>query len=106
MLRYIERNPVRVGLVSRAEDWPWSSLRWLGKSNGAAYVDLSPFLRQEGWVEFVNQTLTEPELEQVRHSVNRGTPFGSESWAKSITGSLGLEASLRPLGRPKREAKK
>jgi putative transposase len=25
--RYIERNPLRAGLVVRAEDWPWSSLR-------------------------------------------------------------------------------
>lgn len=24
-LRYIHRNPVRRGLVARAEDWPWSS---------------------------------------------------------------------------------
>lgn len=26
VLRYVERNPLRAGLVSRAEDWPWSSL--------------------------------------------------------------------------------
>jgi len=30
VLRYVERNPVRAGLVARAELWPWSSLRdWL-----------------------------------------------------------------------------
>jgi putative transposase len=23
--RYVELNPVRAGLVARAEDWPWSS---------------------------------------------------------------------------------
>jgi putative transposase len=27
VLRYVERNPLRAGLVERAEDWPWSSLR-------------------------------------------------------------------------------
>jgi REP-associated tyrosine transposase len=26
-LRYIHRNPVRRGLVSSPEDWPWSSFR-------------------------------------------------------------------------------
>ncbi len=26
VLRYIERNPLRAGLVERAESWPWSSL--------------------------------------------------------------------------------
>jgi REP element-mobilizing transposase RayT len=25
IIRYIEHNPVTVGLVSRPEDWPWSS---------------------------------------------------------------------------------
>jgi REP element-mobilizing transposase RayT len=25
IVRYIERNPVKAGLVQRAEDWPWSS---------------------------------------------------------------------------------
>jgi len=25
VLRYVERNPVRAGLVKRAQDWPWSS---------------------------------------------------------------------------------
>jgi putative transposase len=27
VLRYIERNPLRAGLVARAEDWLWASLR-------------------------------------------------------------------------------
>jgi putative transposase len=26
-MRYVERNPVRAGLVVRAEDYPWSSAR-------------------------------------------------------------------------------
>jgi putative transposase len=25
IFRYVERNPVRAGLVTRAEDWTWSS---------------------------------------------------------------------------------
>ncbi len=25
-LRYVERNPLRAGLVDRAEGWPWSSM--------------------------------------------------------------------------------
>jgi len=28
VIRYVERNPLRAGLVDRAEDWPWSSLAW------------------------------------------------------------------------------
>ena len=29
VLRYVERNALRAGLVDRAEDWRWSSL-WAG----------------------------------------------------------------------------
>jgi putative transposase len=31
-LRYMHFNPVERGLVSRAEDWPWSSFRCFGGS--------------------------------------------------------------------------
>jgi hypothetical protein len=27
-LRYIHRNPVKRGLVTAPEEWPWSSFRW------------------------------------------------------------------------------
>jgi putative transposase len=27
-IEYIHANPVRRGLVARAEDWQWSSARW------------------------------------------------------------------------------
>ena len=34
VMRYVERNPLRAGLVRRAEAWPWSSLRGhIGRSD-------------------------------------------------------------------------
>jgi putative transposase len=41
VLRYIERNPLRAGLVGRAEEWPWSSLRWVS-APAQAPVRLEP----------------------------------------------------------------
>jgi len=36
-VEYIHQNPVRAGLVERAEDWPWSSVRdYSGSLRGAA----------------------------------------------------------------------
>ena len=32
LVRYVERNARRAGLVKRAEDWPWSSVRDYGGS--------------------------------------------------------------------------
>jgi putative transposase len=38
LLRYIERNPLRAGLVRRAEDWAWSSLPGVGRKYGDALL--------------------------------------------------------------------
>ena len=39
--RYIEMNPVRAGLVSDAESWPWSSIRahLAGEDDGLVRVN-------------------------------------------------------------------
>jgi putative transposase len=50
--------------------------------------------------------MTETEVERIQHSVNRGTPFGSEAWAVQTARRLELEASLRPRGRPRKQREK
>ncbi len=55
------------------------------------------------WVSFVNQALTVKELEDLRLSAQRGRPFGNENWRKGIAARLGLESTLRPRGRPRKE---
>ena len=52
-------------------------------------------------VAWVNAAMTEAGVARIRHSVTRGAPFGSEAWAAQIARRLGLEASLRPRGRPR-----
>jgi putative transposase len=104
VLRYIERNPLRAGLVGRAEDWLWSSAR--ERRAGAAWLELSPVPGPKNWLGGVNAPMTEAEVEALRHSVNRGTPFGSEAWVTRTARRLGLEASLNPRGRPRARPEK
>jgi len=103
VLRYIERNPLRAGLVQRAEEWPWSSLQRWEVSQQTNMVHPWPVARPTNWVSWVNQPQTDVELEELRHSVNRGTPYGSPDWVRRTALQLGLEASLRPRGRPRNE---
>jgi hypothetical protein len=43
--RYVVDNPVRAGIVRRAEEWPWSSFATtLGVSAAFPFVDASPIL--------------------------------------------------------------
>jgi hypothetical protein len=54
----------------------------------------------------VNQALPEAQLMQVRQSVERDRPLGSEAWMKKMAAKLGLEQSLRPRGRPRKPMEK
>ena len=100
VLRYIERNPVRAGLVERAQDWRWSSAA--PNRGGAPALDAGPVARPTGWLGHVNAPQTEAELEAVRECIRRRRPYGDAAWADRSAGLLGLESSLRPRGRPRK----
>ena len=102
--RYVERNALRAKLTRRAEQWRWGSLyRWLrGSAEDRKLLATWPLPRKSGWAEFVNGPQTEAELQAVRRSVHRGSPFGDPSWNERAVHRLGLESTLRPQGRPKK----
>lgn len=101
--RYVERNPLRAGLVERAEDWQWSSL-WSHLHTSRAQTLLSPWpvRRSPDWAEHVNAAQTEGELEAIRRCIKRGSPFGDQDWTKQTAIRLGLESTLKPRGRPQK----
>jgi len=99
VIRYVERNPLRAGLVERAEEWRWSSLRRFGE--GAA-LDAGPVPRNADGTEFVNTPMTEAEVAAIRLSVGRDRPYGSDAWTNETAKLMGLEYSLRARGRQPR----
>lgn len=103
VLRYIERNPVRADLVSRAEQWPWSSLYWWSQTDRLFFLHPGPIPRGDDWVRWANEPTSESELERLRQCVNRGAPFGAREWTERTAEALGLESSLRRRGRPAQE---
>ena len=103
VLRYVERNPLRANLVRRAEEWRWSSLRWLARPDRPAWLHDGPVPRPDGWIGWVNQPQSEKELDALRKSVLRGAPFGEEGWAKQTAARLGLEFTMNPRGRPRKK---
>lgn len=52
------------------------------------------------WLSWVDEPTTDTEVQRIRQIVNRSTPFGSETWTAVTAPLLGLDASLRPIGRP------
>ena len=104
--RYVERNPLRAGLVERAEDWRWSSLwrRLSGLLGTKTLLADWPVTRPDDLVQWVNQPENAAELSALRDSVQRGRPFGEELWTAKAIDNLGLDVTMRPRGRPRKGA--
>jgi putative transposase len=88
--RYIERNPLRAGLVERAEEWRWSSLTKRDDEGHAGYLSEWPIRCPVGWIEHVNQPQTEAEEQAFREAMIRGEPFGDDSWAQAVKERMGV----------------
>ena len=106
VLRYVERNALRAGLVTRSRAWRWSSLAQR-LSAGESVVPLTPPPGglPPDWAELVNRPQSERELLALRRCVQRGCPFGREAWVKRMAKELGLDSTLRPRGRPRKQEK-
>jgi putative transposase len=103
VVRYVEANPVRAGLVASARDWEWSSHRETTGLKSRAIIDEIPIELPRLWESYVNNPLTEDELEAIRQSVNRQSPYGEVFWQSETCQRLGLETTLRRRGRPRKE---
>lgn len=112
VLRYIEANPLRAGIVSRAEEYLWSSycVHGLGQEDPLVdrlitYDQLSPYgkTRQRKWAEQVHVPLEEGVLAQIRRSNRTGLPYGNDRWVKRLAQKLDLDLTVRPRGRPRKE---
>ena len=103
VVRYVERNALRAGLCHRAQQWRWSSLwrRESGSVEQQSLLSAWPLPAPSRWCQLVNEVQTEAELQALRKCVNRGQPFGPESWIDHCVRKLGLESTIRPRGRPK-----
>jgi REP-associated tyrosine transposase len=107
-VRYVERNPVRAGLVGHAEDWPWSSApARLGRRAPPAWLNLEPWRDQFGaeqWRDFLEpETMSEAEL-QLRASTYTGRPAGSAEFIESAEARLARRLTPSKGGRPRRDS--
>jgi putative transposase len=102
VLRYVQRNPLRAGLVRRAQDWRWGSCHVRQDRRHELYNLLSPWpvTRPRRWLDLVNQPQREGDEERVRQSIERNRPLGGDAWVRRMAQRLKLTHTLRPRGRP------
>jgi REP-associated tyrosine transposase len=103
--RYIERNPVRASLVKRAENWQWSSasIRNSGPIEMQHLLANWPIPLPKEWLLMLNRPETEADLTSMRDTVSRCCPMANPRWQSNVAVRLGLEYTLRPRGRPRKQ---
>jgi putative transposase len=107
--RYVESNPVRAKLVSRPEDYPWSSYRHngLGRKDPllrehATYKALGTTVaaRRAAYRELFGPGLTDEQVETIRDATRRGWVPGSERFRQQVERALGRRVDPPRRSRP------
>ena len=112
-VRYVERNPVRAGLVERAEDYRWSSAAahcgtgglsdlgtdaWLSDPCG-----LTSHLTPEQWCQWLCEPWQAEQevIAHLRQCTHTGRPAGRESFIARLEALLGRVLRAKKVGRPR-----
>ena len=105
-VRYVERNPVRAGLVRRAEAYPWSSAR--SRVAGTADPLLSagcPLVDAiADWADYLASPDDQDWMEDFRAATRSGRPVGSASFVELIEARLDRRLRVGSRGRPRKRA--
>jgi putative transposase len=88
--RYVELNPVRVKLVDRPREWPWSSAKSHLSGRDDRLVKVAPLLAMVGdWKAFLRSVIPEEELRDLREHGRTGRPLGSSAFLDRLEGLVG-----------------
>lgn len=104
-IRYVERNPVRAGMVQRAESYRWSSARAHCGLRKDALLTAEPSWQQQlksigNWSAWLTAGNAADELIALRKNTSKGLPCGSDEFIDKLELSAGL--CLRNRRRRKR----
>lgn len=107
-IRYVERNPVRAGLVKEAEAYPFSS--------AAAHVGLrvDPVLTRSGEIEeavedwscWLRREEDETTIAGIRRQTRTGRPLGDATFIGDLERRLKCILRPQPGGRPRKHRKR
>ena len=102
---YVDRNPVRAGLVGKPWEWKWSSAAaHLGETDHNGLLDMEwwiSFAQKSGWKKLIAANQMIAEVEDIRCHTQSGRPLGDDKFISHIEGILGYPVKLNPRGRPR-----
>ena len=100
VLAYVELNPVRAGLVARADDWKWSSARAHASGvDETGLLDMAwwqSHFTPDSWARYLRMTQDDRiTFHKIRTATQTGKPFASEAGLREAERILGKSLKLR-----------
>jgi len=109
-MRYVERNPVRAGLVAEAPEYAWSrAAAHVTGRDASGVLDLAYWTERfapEEWRARL-ETQEEPaDMETLRAHTETGRPLGSKEFVAELGRRLRRFLEPRPVGKPRKVVEK
>ena len=103
--RYIERNPLKVGLAERPEAYRWSSAKAHLTEADDAVLGSTSWLAPSERTAYAKFVLAENDGmdDAIRKATRTGRPFGSEGFVEMLEFQLNQTLKPQKPGRPRRE---
>lgn len=102
VIRYIENNPVRTGIVENATDWKWSTAKAHVEGiydKFLTYPDWLDESERENYSKFLKES-SDDKL--IRRATTTGRPLGSEGFVETIEKKLNRILKPKKGGRPRK----
>lgn len=105
-MRYVEQNPVRAGMVMRAQDYPWSSAAChCGLRSDPVLVPNHKYKDIfDCWSDILNEIPMLEDIERLKRRTYSGIPCGDEEFMKESSKRVGRKLKERPRGRPSKSS--
>lgn len=95
--RYIEQNPLRVGMVAEATEYKWSSAKINSGLEEPGFVEpvWKEYLNKNEYTRFLTEGIKKREIKKIRESISRGIPLGSRKFLNKMITQFGKEVIFK-----------
>ena len=116
LMRYIELNPVRAGMVAMPQEYPWSSYRhnalgeggpnadWLMPHEEYIRLGFADLTRQKAYQALFAAAIDQGDLAAIRDCTHKGWALGGQRFQAEIEALGRLQSASRGVGRPRKQA--
>lgn len=102
-VRYIEQNPVRAGLVTKAEDYYWSSaMAHVSGRKDELLTDFYLLSSIPDWASYLSKETSDVEKKLLRFHARTGRPLGDDKFIDELEKITGRCLRKRKPGRKKK----